>query len=171
MTTARKPHAAEREAVQPISPYLFSGYLNRPEETSAALADGWFSAGDMGYRDEEGYVYLLDRKDDKIISGGVNVYPREVEELLLRHPAVIEAAVFGVPDDYWGEAVRAVVVLGAHVDATETELLDLCRRELAAPKRPKTIEFRESMPRSAAGKILRRPRLRGQYWKGARRQV
>jgi long-chain acyl-CoA synthetase len=152
------------------SPYLFNGYLNRPEETAAALRDGWFSAGDVGFRDEEGYVYLLDRTDDKIISGGVNVYPREVEELLQRHPAVVEAAVFGVPDDYWGEAVRAAVVLRATAQVQETELLDLCRRELAPPKRPKAIDFCDHLPRSAAGKLLRRE-LRAPHWTNRERQI
>ena len=152
------------------SPYLFNGYLNRPAETEAALRDGWFSAGDIGFRDEEGYVYLLDRKDDKIISGGVNVYPREVEELLLRHPAVLEAAVIGVPDEYWGEAVRAVIVLRPNEHASEDDLLDVCRRELAAPKRPKVIEFHEQLPRNATGKLLRRE-LRAHYWQGRERQL
>src|SRR5206468_1129532 len=93
------------------SPYLFNGYWKRPEDTEAAMRDGWFSAGDLARGDEEGYLYLVDRKNDKIVSGGLNIYPREVEEALARHPAVAEAAVFGIPDEHWGEAVHAVVAL------------------------------------------------------------
>src|SRR5262249_52745101 len=108
------------------SPYLFSGYWNRPEESSEAIQDGWFSAGDIAYRDDEGYIYLVDRKNDKIISGGVNIFPREVEEVLLRHPTVLEAAVFGVPDERWGEAVHAVIVLRPGASTAEAEIIDFC---------------------------------------------
>lgn len=138
------------------SPYLFAGYWGRPEEGAAALRDGWFSAGDLARRDEEGYLYIVDRVDDRIISGGVNIYPREIEETLLRHPAVADAAVFGVPDEHWGEAVQAAVQLRADGAATADELLDFCRRGLAGHKRPKRLRLVGELPRNSAGKILRR---------------
>ena len=152
------------------SPYLFNGYWNRPEESHDAVRDGWFSAGDIAYRDDEGYIYLVDRKNDKIISGGVNIYPREVEEVLLRHPAVVEAAVFGVPDERWGEAVHAVVVVTPGIDAAEDDIVDFCANSIARYKLPKQIEFTDSLPRNAAGKILRRE-LRDPYWAGLTRRV
>src|SRR5262249_33157997 len=116
------------------SPYLFSGYWNRPDESRGAIQDGWFSAGDIAYRDEEGYIYLIDRKNDKIISGGVNIFPREIEEVLLRHPSILEAAVFGVPDERWGEAVHAAVVLRPDASATEESIIDFCAGSIARYK-------------------------------------
>ena len=140
------------------SPYLFVGYHGRPEATAAAMRDGWFSAGDLARRDDEGYLYLVDRKGDKIITGGLNVFPREVEELLVRHPAVAEAAVFGLPDARWGEAIHAVVTLdpaaGGHLDADE--LIAFCRGRLSAHKVPKVVEHVDELPRHTAGKVLRR---------------
>ncbi len=153
------------------SPYLFNGYWRRAEETTKAFRDSWFSAGDMARQDEEGYVYLVDRKDDKIISGGVNIYPREIEEVLVRHPAVAEAAVFGVPDDYWGEAVHAVVALREGPPVAADELLAFCAdRALARFKLPKRIDFVDALPKNAAGKILRRE-LRAPFWAGLSRRV
>ena len=153
------------------SPYLFNGYWRRPEETANGFRDGWFSAGDMARQDDEGFVYLVDRKNDKIISGGVNIYPREVEEVLARHPAVAEVAVFGVPDEYWGEAVHAVVSLHAGERTTAHELLAFCeQRELARFKLPKGIDVVEALPKNAAGKTLRRE-LRAPFWAGRERQI
>lgn len=145
------------------SPYLFNGYWKRPKDTAAGFRDGWFSAGDLARQDEEGYLYLVDRKNDKIISGGINIYPREVEEALARHPAVAEVSVFGVPDDYWGEAVHAVVTLRAGQTVTEEALLEFCNDKLSRYKRPKAIGFAERLPRNAAGKVLRRE-LRAPFW-------
>jgi long-chain acyl-CoA synthetase len=138
------------------SPYLFNGYWNRPEETAETLRDGWVTAGDLAVRDEEGFVYLVDRKKDMIISGGVNVYPREIEEVLYRHEAIAEAAVIGAPDERWGEAVKAYVVArpGATVDA-ET-VIAYCKENLASYKTPKSVEIVEALPKNAAGKILKR---------------
>ena len=111
-TRTGRPSRTERWAnLSTARRMLFNGYWRRPEETAAALRDGWCSTGDLARRDDEGYLYVVDRKDDQIVTGGINVYPREVEEVLLRHPAVAEAAVFGVPDERWGEAVRAAVVV------------------------------------------------------------
>jgi long-chain acyl-CoA synthetase len=152
------------------SPYLFSGYWNRPQESDEAFRDGWFSAGDMAYRDDEGYIYLVDRKNDKIISGGLNIFPREIEEVLLRHPAVLEVAVFGVPDERWGEAVHSVIVLRPHAAASEVELIEFCGVSIARHKVPKRIEFAQSLPRNAAGKILRRE-LREPFWAGQTRRI
>ncbi len=152
------------------SPYLFNGYWERPEETAATLRGGWFSAGDLARRDDEGYLYLVDRKDDKIVSGGVNIYPREIEEVLLRHPAVAEAAVFGVPDERWGEAVRAAVVVTPGVQPSDDELLELCSEHLARYKLPKSIDRISALPRNASGKILHRT-LREPYWQGRDRQI
>jgi long-chain acyl-CoA synthetase len=152
------------------SPYLFSGYWNRPDETDQAIQDGWFSAGDLAYRDEEGYIYLVDRKNDKIISGGVNIFPREIEEVLLRHPLVLEAAVFGIPNERWGEAVHAVVVLQPDAAAPEDAIIAFCAKSIARYKLPKRVEFANSLPRNAAGKILRRE-LREPYWGGLTRRV
>ncbi len=140
------------------------GYWNKPEQTTAALVDGWYHTGDLGYMDDEGCLYLVDRAKDMIVSGGENVYSTEVEDVLYRHPAVLEAAVFAVPDPRWGEAVHAVVVLRA--DVSEDELVSHCRAHIAAYKVPKRIERRdEPLPKSGAGKVLKRE-LREPYWQG-----
>jgi long-chain acyl-CoA synthetase len=152
------------------SPYLFNGYWNRPDETARAFADGWLATGDLGRRDDEGYLYLVDRRDDKIVSGGVNIYPREVEEALARHPAVREAAVFGVPDDYWGEAVHAVVARREGVDVAVAELLEFAGGSLARYKLPKAVDFVDVLPRNASGKLLRRE-LREPFWAGRERRI
>ncbi len=162
--------AGEVGEVHVRSPYLFNGYWNRPEDTARVLRDGWLATGDLGRHDEEGYLYLVDRRDDKIVSGGVNIYPREVEEALARHPAVLEVAVFGVPDDYWGEAVHAVVAKrpGAEVDAPD--LIRFAEGRLARYKLPKAVEFAPALPRNAAGKVLRRE-LREPFWAGRTRRI
>jgi acyl-CoA synthetase (AMP-forming)/AMP-acid ligase II len=135
---------------------MFAGYLNLPEATAAAMQGDWFATGDLARRDEEGYVYLVDRKNDMVISGGENVYPREVEEVLLAHPAVAEAGVTGAPHPYWGEAVTAFVVTrpGMHVAADELEAA--CRARLSRYKVPKEIRFVPALPRNSMGKVLRR---------------
>ena len=138
------------------SPYLFNGYWGMPEATADAFRDGWMSVGDMARKDDEGFIYIVDRKKDMIISGGVNIYPREIEEVLHLHPAVAEAAVVGVQDDYWGEAVKAIVALGAGAVASEEDLLDHCSQSLARYKLPKQLIFVDALPRNAAGKVLRR---------------
>ncbi len=138
------------------SPYLFSGYLNLPEATAKATRGDWFVTGDMARIDEEGYVYLVDRKNDMIITGGENVYPREVEEVLLAHPAVAECGVVAAPHPYWGEAVTAFVALrpGMHVSAED--LIRDCRDRLSPYKVPKEIRFVDALPRNSMGKLLRR---------------
>ena len=141
-------------------PMLFSEYYKLPQKTAESFCDGWFSAGDMARRDEEGYYTIVDRKDNMIITGGENVYPSEIEEVVSMHPAVFDVAVIAAPDEKWGEKVVAVVVLkdDAKSSITETEIQDFCRDKLAAFKRPKEINFIEhdQMPRTATGKILHR---------------
>lgn len=149
---------------------MTSGYWNLPEETARTLKDGWLYTGDFGKMDDEGYVFIVDRKNDMIISGGKNIYPREIEEILYRHESVLEAAVIGVPDDYWGESVKALVVLKEGRTATEAELIALCRENLAGYKKPKTVEFRTSLPKSPTGKLLKRE-IREVYWQGRSRKV
>lgn len=138
------------------SPYLFSGYLNLPEVTAASMRGDWFVTGDLARRDEEGYLYLVDRKNDMIITGGENVYPREVEEVLLAHPAVVECGVVGRPHAHWGEQVTAFVVLRSGMNASATELSAACAKELSKYKVPKEIRFMPSLPRNSMGKVLRR---------------
>jgi long-chain acyl-CoA synthetase len=143
---------------------VMRGYWNKPAETAAAFIDGWYRSGDLGYMDDDGYLYLVDRAKDMIVTGGENVYSVEVEEVLFRHPAVLEAAVFGVPDERWGEAVYAVVVPRSGI--TSDELVHHCRQAIAGYKVPKRIELRsEPLPKSGAGKVLKRE-LREPYWAG-----
>jgi long-chain acyl-CoA synthetase len=132
------------------------GYYNRPDETAEAMRAGWFHTGDIGKIDEDGYIYILDRKKDMIIVGGINLYPREVEELLYRHPKVAEAAVIGVPDPLRGEAPKALIVLRPGQQATGSEILNYLRPHLANFKLPRSVEFCESLPKSMTGKILKR---------------
>jgi acyl-CoA synthetase (AMP-forming)/AMP-acid ligase II len=135
---------------------VMAGYLNNPEATAATLANGWLHTGDVGRSDEHGYLTLVDRSKDLIISGGSNIYPREVEEVLLRHPAVKEAAVFGEPDAQWGESVVAVLVMQTDRLADEHELDSFCLEHIARFKRPKRYVFVEQLPRNATGKVLKR---------------
>ena len=153
------------------SPYLFNGYWQRPEETEATLRGDWFSAGDLARRDDEGYLYLVDRKDDKIVSGGINVYPREVEEVLLRHPAVVEAAVFGIPDERWGEAVQAAVVVTGNDVPSADEIIEYClgSSSLATSSRRRSSSFLHFLE-TRAGRSWRRE-LREPHWTGRGRRV
>ena len=152
-------------------PIVMAGYFRRPDETSAAITpDGWLRTGDAGYLDTAGYLYLTDRVKDMIVTGGENVYPAEVENVLYAHPAVLEAAVVGVPSERWGETVKAFVVLRPGASATEAELIDACRAELAHFKCPTSIELRDELPRNATGKVLRR-KLREPYWRGIDRRI
>ncbi|MHB8513580.1 MAG: long-chain-fatty-acid--CoA ligase [Actinomycetota bacterium] len=138
-------------------PNVFRGYFNHPEYTAEALsADGWFRTGDIGYADEDGYIFLVDRKKDLVIVSGFNVYPREVEDVIYRHPKVSEVAAIGIPHPYTGEAVKALVVLKPGETATEEELLDFCRKSLARFKCPSTIEFVRELPHLATGKVAKR---------------
>ncbi|WP_243291206.1 long-chain-fatty-acid--CoA ligase [Bacillus sp. FJAT-47783] len=137
-------------------PQVMKGYWNKPDETDAVIRDGWLYTGDVGYMDEDGYFYIVDRKKDMIIAGGFNIYPREIEEVLYEHEKIQEAVVAGVPDPYRGETVKAYVVLKDGVQITEEELDQFVRKHLAAFKVPKIYEFRKELPKTAVGKILRR---------------
>lgn len=137
-------------------PQVMKGYWKRPEETAQVFVDGWFLTGDLGYMDEEGFFYVVDRKKDVIIAGGFNIYPREIEEVLYEHEAVKECVVAGVPDPYRGETVKAYIVLKEGKTVTEKELERYCRQHLAAYKVPRIYEFRDSLPKTAVGKVLRR---------------
>ena len=137
-------------------PLIMQGYWNNPEETAGQLRDGWLYTGDIAVRDEDGYIFIVDRKKDMIIAGGFNIYPREIDEVLFQHSKVQEAVCVGIADQYRGETVKAFVVLKPGQQATEEEIISFCRQKLAAYKVPKIIEFRESLPKSAIGKILRK---------------
>lgn len=150
---------------------VMKGYWNRPDATKEAICpEGWFSSGDAGYFDDEGYLYIYDRVKDMIVSGGENVYPAEVENALFSHPAVADAAVIGVPDDKWGEAVKGVVVLKPGATATAEDLIAHARTRIAGYKAPKSIDFADALPRNPSGKVLRRE-LRKPYWEGRERLV
>lgn len=153
-------------------PNVMVGYWNKPEQTAEVLKEGAYWTGDLGYMDELGYVFLVDRSKDMIVSGGENVYCTEVEEVLYKHPAVLEAAVYGVPDEKWGEAVHATVVPRAeHSNVDPEQLIGFCREHIAGYKVPKGIEIRQDpLPKSGPGKVLKRE-LRAPYWEGAERSV
>ncbi|WP_163508271.1 long-chain-fatty-acid--CoA ligase [Fodinicola acaciae] len=150
--------------------HVMLGYWQRPQETAEALRGGWMHTGDGGYMDEKGYVFVVDRIKDMIITGGENVYSAEVENALARHPAVATCAVIGVPDEQWGERVHAVVVLQQGNTATARELTDFCRQSIANYKIPRTVAFVDALPMSGAGKILKRE-LRKLHWSADGRQV
>ena len=149
---------------------VMRGYWKMPEETARTLKDGRFFTGDLCTVDAEGYIFIKDRKKDMIISGGFNVYPYEVETVLQEHPAIVDAAVFGIPDEKWGEAVCAQVVLGKGMRADEEEILRFMKQNLADYKKPRKIEFVSKIPRTPTGKILKRE-LRAKYWEGQERKV
>lgn len=153
-------------------PNVMQGYWNKPEQTAAVLKNGAYWTGDLGYLDDEGYLFLVDRSKDMIVTGGENVYCTEVEEVLFQHPAVLEAAAFGVPDAQWGEAVHAVVVpRDEHSNVDPQELISYCREHIAGYKVPKAIDIQqEPLPKSGPGKILKRE-LRAPFWEGNERGV
>jgi acyl-CoA synthetase (AMP-forming)/AMP-acid ligase II len=152
-------------------PNVMQGYWNKPEQTASVLHDGWYRTGDLGFMDAEGYLFLVDRAKDMIVSGGENVYSTEVEEVLYQHPGVLEAAVFGVPDAQWGEAVHAVVVLRPGQDIGTATLIAFCRERIAGYKVPKQIELRgDPLPKSGPGKVLKRE-LRAPFWAGHTTQI
>jgi len=149
---------------------VMAGYWKDPEATRETLRHGWLHTGDLGKIDERGYIYLSDRTKDMVISGGENIYTREVEDVILRHPAIHEVAVFGVPDDKWGEAIRAVVSLKPGMKASGQEIIDFCKQNLASYKKPKFVEFIDEIPKNIYGKILKRE-LREKYWEGYERRI
>ncbi|MCP4750381.1 MAG: long-chain-fatty-acid--CoA ligase [Proteobacteria bacterium] len=150
--------------------HVMMGYWKNPELTAEVLRNGWYHTGDMGYMDEEDYLFMVDRKADMIITGGENVYPKEVEDILYEHPAVLECAVVSAPDEKWGERVQAVVVLKPDQSVAEEELIDHCRNKLAGYKCPKAIEFWEELPKTPVQKILRKD-VKKTFWEGRNRAI
>jgi len=163
-----KPHAVGEIVLQ--NKTMMVEYWHKPDETRDVMVDRWLHTGDMGYYDQRGYVYIVDRKKDMIISGGENIYPREIEEVLYQHPAVAEAAVIGIPDKLWVERVHALIVLKEGRRAAEDEMIEFCKRHLARYKAPKSVEFVESLPKNPQGKILKRE-IREKYWTGSERKI
>lgn len=135
---------------------VIQGYWNDPAATAEAIRDGWFHTGDMGYLDEDRYLFIVDRKKDVIVSGGVNIYSKEVEEVLYAHPAILEAAVIGLPDEHWGEVVTAIVALRPGESAGAGEIIEYCRSQLAGFKKPREVFFVDALPKNPSGKILKR---------------
>jgi acyl-CoA synthetase (AMP-forming)/AMP-acid ligase II len=149
---------------------VMKGYVNNPAATEEASRFGWHHTGDIGLMDSDGYVYIVDRKRDMIISGGFNIYPSEIEQVLWAHPDVQDCAVIGVPDDKWGEAVKAVVELKPGATTAPQDLLDFCRARLGGMKTPKSAEIWPELPRSPVGKVLKRD-IRERFWAGQARRV
>jgi acyl-CoA synthetase (AMP-forming)/AMP-acid ligase II len=149
---------------------MMEEYWKQPEATEKALRGGWMHTGDAGIQDDEGYLYIQDRVKDMVVSGGENIYPRVVEEVLFKHPAIAEAAVIGVPDEQWGETLKAIVVLRPGLSATDEEIMEFCRGKLGGFERPRSVDFVDSLPRTPSGKVLKRV-LREPYWVGQSRHV
>ncbi len=149
---------------------LMKGYWNMPDETAEAFKGGWFHTRDMARMDGDGYVYIVDRKSDMIISGGFNIYPREVEEVIMAYPGVSETAVIGVPDQIWGESVKAIVATKTGVRLTEAEIIEHCKANLASYKKPKSVDFIEEIPKNLYGKVDRKA-LKSPFWEGFDRLV
>ena len=149
---------------------LMQGYWNREKETREAFRNGWLRSGDMGYVDDRGFLYIVDRLKDMIVTGGENVYSAEVENALSRHPAIASCAVIGIPSERWGEQVHAVAVLVEGSEASAMELREFCKQHIAGYKCPASVEFRDSLPLSGAGKLLKHV-LRAPYWEGHTRRV
>ena len=147
-----------------------TGYWNKPAETAAAIRNGALYTGDVAYKDADGYIFITDRKKEMIVSGGMNIYPAEIEAVIYRHPAVAQVAVIGVPDDKWGEAVKAVVELKPGIAATADELMEFCAPHLAKQKRPKSFDFWKSLPTGVSGKLAKKE-IRDVYWKGHERKI
>jgi len=152
-------------------PIVMAGYWNRPEATAETIRpDGWLRTGDAGFMDKDGFFFVHDRVKDMIVSGGENVYPAEVENAILGCPGVADAAVIGVPDDRWGEAVKAIVVAAPGASPSAADIIAYARQRIAGFKAPKTVDFIDALPRNPSGKVLRRE-LRKPYWEGRDRKV
>jgi len=145
-------------------------YYKDPEKTKEAFRGEYMTVGDMGYLDEDNYLYIVDRKTDMVISGGVNIYPAEIEEVIHEHPTVLDVAVIGVPNDEWGEELKAVVQLKPGARASADDIIDFCRERLADYKRPRSVDFVDEVPRNPSGKLLKRD-IRAPYWEGRERRV
>jgi acyl-CoA synthetase (AMP-forming)/AMP-acid ligase II len=153
-----------------FTPGLFEGYYKDPEKTAHAFMGEYATVGDMAMVDEEGYYYIVDRKNDMIISGGENIYPTEIDNLLSKHPDIISAATIGIPDEKWGEAVKVVAVKKPGSTLTEAEVIAYCKQNLAGYKCPKSVEFWSELPLNATGKIMKRL-IRDKFWEGKDRAI
>ncbi len=162
--------AGEKGEMVVRGPTVMHGYLNDEKASAEARRFGWHHSGDVGYRDADGYIYIVDRIRDMVVSGGFNIFPFEIEQVLMKHPAVQDCAVIGVPDEKWGEAVKAVVLLAPGAKANEEELIAFAKTELGGMKAPKSVEFWPDLPRSAVGKVLKRE-IRARFWAGRERAV
>ena len=149
---------------------VINGYWKMPELNADVIRDGWFYTGDLGYFDEDRYLFIVDRKKDMVISGGVNIYPKEIEEVIYSHPAVLEVAVIGVPDELWGESLKAMVVLKQGYQVGEEDIIDYCKERLTSYKKPKSVKFLNSLPKNPSGKILKRE-LRQKHWENKDRLI
>ena len=160
----------ERGEICAKGKHIMTGYWKNPEANANALVDGWYHTGDVGYIDEDGFIYMTDRKADMIISGGENVYPAEVENVIYQHPAVFECSVVSAPDPKWGEIVQAVVVLKKGEKATEEEIIEHCKKSLAGYKCPKAVAFWEAIPKTVVGKIIKKD-IKAKFWQGKDRTI
>ena len=149
---------------------IMRGYWSLPEMTAEKIRDGWLYTDDLGKFDEDGYIYLVDRKGDMIIRGGENIYPREVEEVLYTFPGILEATVIGVPDEVWGESIKALVVMREGITISGRDIINFCGERLADYKKPQSVEFCKELPKNPQGKILKR-KLREKYWSGSGRTL
>ena len=165
---ALPPHEVGEIAIRAAT--VMKGYWNRPDATNGSIVNEWFRTGDAGYFDEDGYLYIHDRVKDMIVSGGENIYPAEVENAIFGAPGVADVAVIGVPDEKWGEAVKAIVVKKPGAEPTSAGIIGWARERIAGYKLPKSVDFIEALPRNPTGKVLRRE-LRKPYWEGRDRQV
>jgi len=152
------------------SDYMIAGYWNKPEETKELLKNGWMHTGDIGRLDKDGYLYIVDRKKDLIVSGGENISSKEIEDVIYSHPAVLECAVIGVPSEKWGEEVKAVVALRKGMAATPGEIINHCAQHLGGFKKPKSVEIWDELPKNPVGKIMKRE-VREKFWAGRERRV
>ena len=149
---------------------VMAGYYKNPYATRTTIIDGWCHTGDVGFIDDERYLHIIDRKRDMIITGGLNVYPNEIEQVITSLDAVQDCAVIGVPDEDWGEAVKAIIALTERAVVSEKEIIEFCGERIAGYKKPKSVEFWEELPKSPQGKILKRA-IRAKYWKDTGRTV
>jgi acyl-CoA synthetase (AMP-forming)/AMP-acid ligase II len=160
----------ERGEIVARGDLVFDGYYENAQASEEVSKFGWHHTGDVGYKDDHGFVYIVDRKKDMIVTGGFNVFSAEVEHVIAGHPAVEDCAVVGVPDEKWGEAVKAVVQLKPSTEATEDEIIQLVKSRLGSVHAPKTVDFVANLPRSPNGKVLKRD-IRDKFWAGAQRRV
>ena len=152
-TSGNEVPVGEKGEIVVKSDTLMNGYFGKPEATAMVLENGWFHTGDVGFIDEDGYLYIRDRKKDMIISGGLNIFPAEIENVIISNPAVLEVAVIGVPDPVWGESVKAVVVPKGGAEISDEDIIELCKDKLAGYKKPKSVAFVESLPKTSTGKV------------------